>query len=423
MAHYDITHTCGHTARVNLVGPHSSREWRLARLREEVCRDCWQEQEHSAATALAAAQGLPAWTAGTPAQRQWAESIRVTLLDRLEMVYCEHLAKAALSTPEQIEQVTVLYTVGRAALIEERTDAKWWIDHREDMGTTLLRLALAQGLSARPDLAPPEMRPTPTPTPTSATSPQSPSVTPSTPITPVTPAYIVRPETPLSQTIATLVYEADGERLVMRYPDYHEQMRDVMRSLDFTWSATERVWTRRLSTLPISERNPQDRLAEAATQLIAAGFIVRLRDAAAHERALTQTFHPERRRWVRVMTAKDSAYHGWLSLSWPRSDDLYAAAKQLRGARFHDGRTLVPPGSADEIEEFARVYEFVISDKAQAALNEVRDSLAHGAVLTPVKTKRHVRRSGDGAVPVSATPPVLPVPEDVAVAEALRDDI
>lgn len=415
MAHYEIAHACGHTVRIDLVGPRSSREWRLERLRAELCRDCWRAQELASAQAVATAAGLPPFTAGTPAQRDWAEKLRVALLDRLESAYQQQRAAVALGervalTTEQAKQVAALYAAGRAALIEERTDAKWWIDHREAADRALLRLALAQGIAVRPDLAPPELR--------SPTAPAAPS--PTEPATP--PAYILRPDTPLSQTLATVVYEPDTDRLVVRFPEYQERLREVMRAMDFTWTAPD--WTRRLADLPESERTAQDRLAETATRLVAAGFVVRLRDADASARAQSGAFQPERRRWVRA-TLQHERYAGWLALRWAASDDLYAAALRLRGARWDKAAHCmrVPPGSADEIEEFARAYDFALSAPARALLTEIREGLAHGVVLSAPKRRSQRRRiSGDGGVPMSVVPPRLPVPDLVEVADDLRDD-
>ncbi len=419
MAHYDVTYTCGHSARVNLIGPHRVRERRLERLRQDCCRDCWLAREHAAAQARTAAENWPAWTAGTPAQQRWAESIRAHLLDSLDTVYqdkrqrIESDARAEQEDPSvtsaNLERLAAVYAAGRASLIEERTDAKWWIDHRDDgIGARFFEITLRQGLSARPELAP------------QAAAPVSPQA--STPPPPPPPSLILRPDQPLTETIATVVYEPDKQRLAVRFSEYSEPLRQLMRELEFSW--IDCAWVRNLAALAQSERTIPDRLAETATRLVAAGFVARLRDAAAYELAQAGTFKPERRRWVRAITDTTSQYAGWLTLAWPQSDDLYTAANRLRGARWRAGRMLVPPGSVDEIEEFARTYDFAISEKAQAVLDEVHESQAHGMVLTPSKSAARAKRrkSGDGAVPAGQVPPVLPVPDDLEVADALRDD-
>lgn len=40
MAHYDITHTCGHDERIELFGKTSERERRIEWLQERPCTEC-----------------------------------------------------------------------------------------------------------------------------------------------------------------------------------------------------------------------------------------------------------------------------------------------------------------------------------------------------------------------------------------------
>lgn len=408
MAHYDVTHACGHTRDVYLEGRHERREWKLARLRQELCPDCWEQAQHAAAAERAAKERWPAWTSGTERQRQWAESLRGEMLDTLAKGY-EHAAGEARygrmhGEDSKPEDLATLYAIGRARQVAERTDAKWWIDHRFDGEHALLKTVILLGIEARPDLDP---RP---PT-------ERPAVPPPAPVALKPPEWLVRPEgQPLTTTIVTLAYDPATRRLTAALPEIHETFRATLRAQDYAWDRAAGCWAR---VLPQSAGDPIDRLAELAHTLVAAGFVVRLWDAQAHARAVAGTYQPEQRRWVRLRTS--GAYGGWLVLSWPRGDDLSVAADRLRGARFRDGVMLVPIGSADEVEEFAATYDFAISEKARAAIDELRASLAHGAVLTTPKRTRKARVSGDAAVPAGVVPPVLPVPEVVEVADELAD--
>ena len=97
MAKYSVKHTCGHISEVALFGPSKDREYRLDRMRENVCLNC----ENAANAERNAEAGLPALT-GTPKQIAWAESIRAAAMARREL------------SPETLAQ----------------TKASWWIDQR-----------------------------------------------------------------------------------------------------------------------------------------------------------------------------------------------------------------------------------------------------------------------------------------------------
>lgn len=408
MAHYNVIQACGHEMRINLTGPHNSREWRLKHMEQKVCAACWETAQRKVAEERTAKEQWPAWTAGSERQRGWAESLRVQMLDMLADAYTT--ARADVPNGADAAKLATLYASGRARLIEERTDADWWIEHHTDTGRMLLQKVLGLGIEVHPDLdpRPPEQRPVPSPTPSLPPTP------------PPSPALILRPEHPLTETIATLRYEAETRRLSATLPEMHGIFRQTMHMLDYIWDRASVCWVR---VLPASAGDPIDRLAELAHILVAAGFIVRLYDADAHARAIAGSYQAEQRRWVRAMTK--GPYAGWLTLIWPRSDDLYAAANRLRGARFRDGRMFVPAGSADEVMEFAQVYAFTFSESAQQIINEIHESQAHGTVLAaPKKRTASSRRrvSGDDRVPVSIVPPALPVPTDIEIAEELADE-
>ena len=44
MAHYDITHACGHDERIQLFGKTSERERRIEWLQERPCTECWRKE-------------------------------------------------------------------------------------------------------------------------------------------------------------------------------------------------------------------------------------------------------------------------------------------------------------------------------------------------------------------------------------------
>lgn len=51
MAHYDITHACGHDERIELFGKTSERERRIEWLQERSCTECWKKERAAEAEA------------------------------------------------------------------------------------------------------------------------------------------------------------------------------------------------------------------------------------------------------------------------------------------------------------------------------------------------------------------------------------
>ncbi len=217
---------------------------------------------------------------------------------------------------------------------------------------------------------------------------------------------------PITRTLVTVYATADQRTIIVSLPEYQDALRRLMRDQGYQWSDRERHWRR---TLPATAGDWRDRLAEITHALVGAGFAVRLDDAEACVRAQSGAFQPEQRRWVSAVTTGE--YAGWLALRWAPGDDLYGVALRLRGARWRQGRLVVPIGAADEVEEFAATYEFQFTPAARALITQARDELAHGVVLSAPKTHAKRRTPVDRVVP-----PVLPVPAIVEIADALRDD-
>ena len=96
MAHYDITHTCGHDERIELFGKTSERERRIEWLQERPCTECWKKERaaeaearrnkeaamiveklgNDAADAVNALSNATCTLEGSAKQVAWAEDIR-----------------------------------------------------------------------------------------------------------------------------------------------------------------------------------------------------------------------------------------------------------------------------------------------------------------------------------------------------------
>lgn len=122
MAKYHVTYSCGHDGEVNLLGPHAERERKLAWYQEvAVCPDCYRARQQAEAAKIT--EGLVELT-GTEKQVAWANDLRARLIRELNERY-----PSAGKDKEKRDKLFALLP----AAINERPEAKWWIDNRDDL--------------------------------------------------------------------------------------------------------------------------------------------------------------------------------------------------------------------------------------------------------------------------------------------------
>jgi hypothetical protein len=147
---------------------------------------------------------------------------------------------------------------------------------------------------------------------------------------------------------------------------------------------------------------------------VAAGFVVRLHDTAAREKAISGQFEPEQTRWVLKIESGKPA--GRLLIKWWRADDLYAVARSLPGARYVSPHVVVPAGAIEAVAEFADRYGFAMSTSVNDMLEAHRAALAAGAVVTSIVDRPvAVRDDYDG------TPKKIAAPVNADIDDDLRD--
>ena len=388
--------------------------------RGDVCDQCQREewaQKNEKSAAADAAVGLPALE-GTEKQIAWAESIRKRLLDEVEAAAPivdrlrnqlfasdsldeRECARAMLqAAPDSIqryhlrEMLKELETYGRydafLALLRDQKAASWWIDcHRESLASIVLRhreMIDKRELGSRP-----------------VSTEEAEAAAEAT-----EEATLRAACEPVSKTIAEIRHI--GNAVEVHFPEKRDDFREAIKSLImYAWNGT--CWHRALG---LTTGESSDRLAEVAHRLVAAGFVVRLHDTAAREKALSGQFEPEQMRWVSKCTS--GKYAGWLMIKWGREDDLYSVALSLPGARYAKPCIVVPPGAIEAVAEFAAKYAFAMSKGANEILDAHRAALASGAVVTSfVDRPVAVRDDYDGK------PKPISAPVDAEIDDELKD--
>lgn len=378
MAKYNVTHSCGHVERVDLIGPTRSREWRMEHMKSEICWDCRQaemrRQNREAAKANRESE-LPALT-GTEKQVPWAESIRARILGEVSRVLespdrdCKRL-REDMRFPAALD---ALYSEARAW---------WWIDNRASGPYTLLTALLGQ-------TAPPD-----SPVDHDAAIEAKAEAT-------------VRPEKPKTETVAEI--RVTGQNIGVLFPEKREDFRKLMHDLRYHWA--EILWER---TIKPYLGEVADRAAEVGHRLLAAGFSIRLFDPDLRERAVNGTYAPEIRRWVRKRT--EGPYTDWFVISWPKTEDYYQAAKRIRGSRYAKGGVHVPAEQFEQVLDFAELFRFSLSDGAQELVEQAK-RVRDRALVARVP---EVQQQSTAEV-ISRIPPKLDIPDEVTIDAALCDD-
>lgn len=152
MAHYDISHTCGHDERIELFGPTRDRESRIEWLQGRPCTECWKKEREAeaearrekeaamiveklggdAADALNAISSAACKLVGSSRQIMWAEDIRAKciteIIDRLHNL----VARIPGKVTAQLSAEFAVRCNAYASVIAAETSAAWWIDNRGD---------------------------------------------------------------------------------------------------------------------------------------------------------------------------------------------------------------------------------------------------------------------------------------------------
>jgi hypothetical protein len=209
---------------------------------------------------------------------------------------------------------------------------------------------------------------------------------------------LVRPSTPITRTIAR-VFVTDT-RVSVFFPERRDDFKKVVRRLGYGWDGGS--WVRTGATA--------NNAGELVRDLLANGFCVKA-DTAVIDAAVSGTFNPEPRRWVKTGTMNAIR---WFVLGWMRDEDCYAAAKKLPGARYSSPNVIVPADNFEEVMDFAQLHGFHVGENARqlaaAAQAELEESLVVDMAIEP----RPLRPSAER--------PVLDVPVDVEIDESLLDE-
>lgn len=399
---YTVKFACGHEAVVELFGKSSDREWKLQRIAEGLCPDCYraqQEAERKAASEAAAKEAREQGFAelkGSEKQIAWAETIRARYMEKLEELgkklneQDQHIRIKETLTAEQNARREMAFKVLEAMASYAHIDsAKVIIDDRDADPTSVLRKAMVEIQAVRDGRetldsiraafgavvaatvaeylraeAAPEVE---------AEEAEEEDVT-------------VEPTEKNHATLATVSVGTnnEGRPVVHVTSDKDADLIEVVKAHGYRWNGSAHRWY-----FPVGARDGEasDRAAEIANALLAAGFPVRM-PKSIQDAAVAGTFDPRATRWVSArVTDPDHVY-----LSWPRgdNDELRDAVRGLPSLTYmgetHEWR--IPVSAYAEIRDFAGLYGFKLTPGANKNLKAYEDRVVTADPAAPVKQEK-----------------------------------
>lgn len=363
MSWYYGTYSCGHEGRVNIIGPSKSRQWKADRNFENLCPECYKEQLEKArnkkneeAAEKSKEMELPELE-GSDRQVAWANTLRIKVIEELEELIERH--------KKQEYPITVFirgdndYTsisVGEFAdaldfMLREKTEAKFWIDNRDrndykDLCMYLYRkhaLQMQDGGTG------------------SETEEQEEQLT-------------VVPDTEVRKSgIVELEYKHGASFLSVKYIKDSELI-SIVKDLNYRWNGA--AWVKEITeyTGPIDAR-----ASELGNKLMLSGYTVKFPDVKSRDNAISGGFIPENDRWV-----KYNLIYGKLAISWRRKDEeIYQYVQKLPDVKWDDGSWLVNIEFYREVQDFAGIMGFSISQKAREEIEKymaTEDGFLHESV-------------------------------------------
>lgn len=213
---------------------------------------------------------------------------------------------------------------------------------------------------------------------------------------------VMQPEKPVTETIADI--STAKNYISVSFMERNDNFKKIIRDYGYRWDSP---WRKNLS---FATGSTDDRVAEIAHALLAAGFPVRVMNPDIRAKILAGDFTQEHTRWISVLSKKPKHFY----VSWKYDDNLYKKAKLITGARYFKPGIIVPMNSLDEVLDFAKMYEYKFSPAAEDLIKKAEVNKA-AAMVVNIKAKKKKE------LPDASGIPVLNIPENVEVDDDLKD--
>lgn len=414
MAWFYGTFSCGHEGRVNITGPTKNRQWIADRKFERLCPECYEKQlktkfesERVEALEKAKEMELPELT-GSEKQIAWAVTLRQKFIEKCnefkeknkDIFYDKTLTYSSLQyergmkqfndvieklkeTPDskELNEKLKLYTekleelddcivkvedivVIENYILNNFTTAKYFIDSRD---TSLERILLAnkkEALKSDEEKIKEEYE--------------------NKLIQEIDKEATIYPEN--CKNAAAVRINADEKIITAEY-EKNEDFRRIVKSLGYNWDTKQGVWEK---VMTIKTGSYKDRAAELGNKLLNEGFPVVITDEEIREKAIIGEYENECFNWINFNDIGSKKYKNKFLISWGDfNTKLYEISKKMSSAIWSSNLScmVVKLEHFEEVEEFARLYNFKFTDKAKKAIEEFKNQLNDIKTVNPKKVE------------------------------------
>lgn len=370
MAWYYGTFSCGCEGRVNVIGPHKYREFKIERAFSKICPECYEkhlkekrEKANREAEKKNKEWELPELT-GTEKQVAWANTLRIEFIDkiknklhelnenRIDRDYKEYLRDNNILLKEFkifIKDVDWLIDY----ILNNKTEAIFYIDNRTFSLNLLMSLYKENEIAKERE----EMK----------------DIIDESTLAPKEIKYPGFVEIKFNEDNISATYEKNYD------------FRDIVKDLGYKWG--NGCWIKKIKE---TSGLYKDRVAELGNKLLNAGFSVLILDEEARKKAVNADYEVECTRWIyrRKGTTK-------LALNWKeRNENLYNAARKLPGSKWDSPSVIVDVSHFKEIEEFAESYGFKFTVTAREYIEKYKEEITGLSTVEVVNSKECIEKDG-----------------------------
>ena len=189
---------------------------------------------------------------------------------------------------------------------------------------------------------------------------------------------VIRPVETKTETICRIAIVGQEIRLI--FPEKRDDFAALVKRFKFIFP--NGCWSR---VLPVSV-DIVDRTAEIGNELLCEGFSIQVDCPQAQSRILNRSFQPEAFRVIKRCLKGEFA--GYFAISWRKHEDFYEDAMKVSAARYSDNAVYVPSEQYLEIEDFAEIYDFELSEAAIELALEARLARESAVIVNPKRKRK-----------------------------------
>lgn len=352
---YDITYACGHDGQVELFGPNKERQWKLKKHAEGLCPDCEKKRIHEEVLRL---------------KEEWKQTELPELQGPDMQIYKGSIVRTAqLETARQKMAETEKWISGMEESDPKKADAQ----HKYELYKRALKVALEEYTNAG-DWA-------------------FGGISLDAAVKKTYEKYgehlmdshevlTVEPEVKKTDVIAYINERTDsGNTYTTVRSGKDAIIIDTLKGIGYTWNTLYGEWSCRVTDRDASK---VDALAYVTAKLLAAGVAVNA-DSKVIDAAVSGNYVPKALRYIWYSdVTKD------YRIIFPYGDECTSDVKKM-GARWNRDHYAyaLPEGAWQKIEDLESLYNFKISRKTKAHIDELR-----GAPKVKVEVKEQVKGKG-----------------------------